>query len=96
MSFDPLINAITGRTKMLKKRVERNKLYDRTERVREFYEDSVYLKQLLIPIDKIDDFLYYCEVDPRFQQVVDTHSELEIWEYLRQKSLLYRENNSLD
>jgi len=96
MSFDPLINAITGRTKMLKKRVERNKLYDRTERIREFYADSVYQKQLLIPIDKIDDFLYYCEVDPRFQSVVDTHSELEIWEYLRQKSILYRENNSLD
>jgi len=96
MSMDALLNGISGRTKMLKKRVERNKLYDRTERVRVFYADSVYVKQLSIPEDKIDDFLYYCEVDPRFQQVVDTHSELEIWEYLRQKSLLYRENNSLD
>ncbi|WP_180268620.1 hypothetical protein [Maribacter sp. 6B07] len=96
MSFDPLINAITGRTKMLKKRVERNKLYDRTERVRKFYEDSVYQEQLLIPIDKIDDFLYYCEVDPRFQQIVDNHNEMEIWEYLRQKSILYRKNNALD
>jgi len=96
MSFDPLINAISGRTKMLKKRVERNKLYNRTERVREFYADSVYVKQLSIPKGKIDDFLYYCEVDPRFQEVVDTHNELEIWEYLRRKSLLYRENNSLD
>jgi len=96
MSFDPLINAISGRTKMLKKRVERNKLYDRTERVRAFYADSVYVKQLSIPEDKIDDFLYYCEVDPRFQQIVDTHSKIEIWEYLRRKSLLYRENNSLD
>lgn len=95
MSVDALLNSISGRTKMLKKRVERNKLYDRTERVREFYADSVYQKQLLIPIDKIDDFLYYCEVDPRFQKVVDTHSELEIWEYLRQKSILYRANNSL-
>ncbi|WP_405413404.1 hypothetical protein [Maribacter sp. Asnod1-A12] len=96
MSMDALLNGISGRTKMLKKRVERNKLYDRTQRVREFYEDSVYVKQLSIPLDKIDDFLYFCEVDPRFQQVVDTHSELEIWEYLRQKSLLYRENNALD
>lgn len=96
MSFDPLINAITGRTKMLKKRVERNKLYDRTERVRKFYADSVYQKQLLIPVDRIDDFLYYCEVDPRFQKTVDTHDEIAIWEYLRQKSILYRENNALD
>jgi len=96
MSFDPLINALSGRTKMLKKRVERNKLYDRTERVREFYADSVYQKQLRIPVGKIDDFLYYCEVDPRFQSVVDTHNELEIWEYLREKSILYRKNNAID
>ncbi|TDT39526.1 hypothetical protein CLV90_3507 [Maribacter spongiicola] len=96
MSMDALLNGISGRTKMLKNRVERNNLYNRTERVRDFYADSVYVKQLLIPLDKIDDFLYYCEVDPRFQEVVDTHSELDIWEYLRKKSLLYREYNALD
>lgn len=96
MSMDALLNGISGRTKMLKNRVERNNLYSRTERVRDFYADSVYVKQLLIPLDKIDDFLYYCEVDPRFQEVVDTHSELDIWEYLRKKSLLYREYNALD
>ncbi|MDP5061322.1 MAG: carboxypeptidase-like regulatory domain-containing protein, partial [Maribacter sp.] len=96
MSMDALLNGISGRTKMLKNRVERNNLYNRTERVRDFYADSVYVKQLSIPLDKIDDFLYYCEVDPRFQEVVDTHSELDIWEYLRKKSLLYREYNALD
>ncbi|MGO4920792.1 hypothetical protein [Maribacter spongiicola] len=96
MSMDALLNGISGRTKMLKNRVERNKLYSRTERVRDFYADSVYVKQLSIPLDKIDDFLYYCEVDPRFQEVVDTHSELDIWEYLRKKSLLFREYNALD
>tara|TARA_R110002051_G_scaffold43769_1_gene89321 strand:+ start:7162 stop:7935 length:774 start_codon:yes stop_codon:yes gene_type:complete len=96
MSFDPLLNAISGRTKMLKKRVERNKLYDRTERVRDFYADSIFQKQLKIPIEKIDDFLYFCEVDAKFQRIVDTHDQIEIWEYMRQRSLLYRENNSLD
>ncbi|WP_419212356.1 hypothetical protein ACNR9Q_16685 [Maribacter sp. X9] len=96
MSFDPLINALTGRTKMLKQRVERNKLYDRTERVRDFFSDEEYVKGLRIPLDKIDDFLYYCEVDPRFQSIIDTHDRIAIWEYMRQKSILYRENNSLD
>ena len=96
MSFDPLINAITGRTKMLKKRVERNKLYDRTKRVRDFFTDEEYVEGLQIPIGKIDDFLYYCEVDSRFQSIVDTHDRIAIWEYMREKSILYRENNSLD
>ncbi|APQ16506.1 hypothetical protein [Maribacter hydrothermalis] len=96
MSFDPLLNALSGRTKMLKKRVERNKLYDRTERIRNFYADSIFQKQLKIPIEKIDDFLYFCEVDAKFQRIVDTHDQIEIWEYMRNRSVLYRENNSLD
>lgn len=96
MSFDPLINAITGRTKMLKKRVERNAVYARTARVREFYVDSLYTTELKIPEDKVDDFLYFCEVDIAFQAVVDTHDHLEIWEFLRRKSLVYRESNEIE
>lgn len=96
MSFDPLVNALTGRTKLLKERVARNKMYDRTQRVRFFYTDSVYHKELRIPIDKIDDFLYFCEVDARFQNIVDTHNYMQLWDYMRKKSEIYRDNNALD
>ena len=96
MSVDPLINAITGRTKMLKKRVERNNTYARTERVREFYVDSLYRIELKIPEERIDDLLYFCEVDTTFQAVVDTHDRLKIWEFIRKKSIIYRENNVMD
>lgn len=94
--LNPIINAITGRTKMLKKRVARNKKYARTERVREFYADSLYTKELNIPKDKIDDFMYFCEVDSTFSSVVDTHDRLKIWEFLRRKSAVYRKNNTLE
>lgn len=96
MSFDPLINAITGRTKMLKKRIARNRLYSRTERVKEFYADSLFRTDLKIPEEKIDDLLYFCEVDSAFQTVVDTHDRFKIWEFIRKKSVMYRENNNLD
>ncbi len=96
MSFDPLINAITGRTKMLKERIARNKKYQRTQRVRAFYADSLYGKELKIPEDNIADFMYFCEVDPDFQTVVDTHDRFKIWEFMRKKSLVYRENNNLE
>jgi hypothetical protein len=89
----PVINAITGRTKMLKNRVKRNENYARTERVREFYVDSLYTSELNIPEEKIDDFLYFCEVDSTFQSTVDTHDRLAIWEVMRKKSLVYLENN---
>ncbi len=89
----PVINAITGRTKMLKNRIKRNETYARTERVREFYVDSLYTTELNIPKEKVDDFLYFCEVDSTFQSTVDTHDRLAIWEFLRKKSVVYLENN---
>lgn len=95
-SFDPLINAISGRTKMLKKRVARNKLYSRTEQVKEFYADSLFRIDLKIPEEKIDDLLYFCEIDSNFQNVVDTSDRLRIWDYIRRKSVVYRINNDLD
>ncbi len=96
MSLDPLINTISGRKKMLKKRVERNKIYARTERIREFYGDSLYTSELKIPEEKIDDFLYFCEVDSAFQSLVDTHDRLAIWEFMRKKSLAYSEVNETE
>lgn len=89
--LNPIINGISGRTKMLKNRIKRNETYARTERVREFYVDSLYTTELKIPKEKIDDFLYFCEVDADFQSLVDTHDRLAIWEFMRKKSLVYLE-----
>ncbi len=94
--LDPIINAITGRTKMLKNRVKVDKAYARTQRVQNFYVDSIFMSDLKIPYEKIDDFMYFCEVDSAFQTTVDTHDKLKIWEFLIQKSVAYRENNELD
>ncbi|SIS94981.1 CarboxypepD_reg-like domain-containing protein [Zobellia uliginosa] len=92
VSLNPIINGITGRTKMLKKRVKRDRAYSRTERVRAFYVDSLYTTELKIPQDKIDDFLYFCEVDADFQKVVDGHDRLKIWTFMKRKSVVYRKN----
>lgn len=94
--LDPIINAITGRTKMLKNRVKIEKTYARTQQVQNLYVDSLFVTELKIPFEKIDDFMYFCEVDPSFQKMVATKDELRIWEFLMQKSSAYRENNDLD
>ncbi len=94
--LNPIINGITGRTKMLKNRVKRNKKYERTQRVRAFYADSLIVSDLKIPEIKISDFMYFCEVDTAFSSVVDTHDHLKIWEFLNKKSVIYRKNNNLD
>lgn len=94
--LNPILNGISGRTKYLKKVLANERKYARTGRVRNFYADSLFVKELRIPAAKIDDFMYYCEVDISFDEVVDTHDRLRIWEYLKRKSFVYRENNDLD
>lgn len=94
--LNPILNGISGRTKMLKKRLERDKLYSRTGRVREFYPDSLFRVELRIPENKIDDLMYFCEVDSSFQTIVDSHDKLKIWDFIRSKSIAYRENNTVE
>ena len=94
--LDPLINAITGRTKMLKKRVDVDKNYAQTQQVQGFYADSLFVTTLKIPMEKIDDFMYFCEVDERFQSAIQSQDKLRIWDIMLQKSRAYRDNNNLD
>ena len=96
LPLNPILNGISGRTKMLKNRVKRNAKYARTQRVRAFYADSLIVSDLKIPELKIADFMYFCEVDSSFSSIVDTHDLLKIWEFMRKMSFIYRENNSLD
>ncbi|MGB5497725.1 MAG: hypothetical protein WBM77_02215 [Maribacter sp.] len=96
LPLNPILNGISGRTKMLKNRIARNEKYERTLRVRAFYADSMYRKEFKIPEDNIANFMYFCEVDPAFQTVVDTHDRFGIWEFMRKKSIVYREFNALD
>ena len=94
--LNPILNAITGRTRYLKRILNSENQYARTNRVRAFYADSLFISDLRIPAVRIDDFMYYCEVDPSFNGLVDSRDRLKIWEFLKLKSELYRRNNALD
>ncbi len=60
------------------------------------YLDTTYVKELMIPKHKVDDFLYFCAVDSTFQSTVHSRDQLKIWEFIRQKSVIYRKNNKLE
>jgi len=96
LSLNPVINAITGRTKMLKNRVKVDKTYAQTQQVQGFYADSLFVTTLKIPLEKIDDFMYFCEVDEKFQSAIQSQDKLRIWDMMLQKSRAYRANNDLD
>lgn len=94
--INPLINAITGRTKMLKERVALDADYARTQRVQGNYADSLFVSTLKIPVEKIDDFMYFCEVDERFGALADGRDPLRLWDFMLEKSRAYRKNNNMD
>jgi hypothetical protein len=89
------LNVITGETKRLKEMAARQRKYMRTELIRRTYHDSLYVKQLKIPQEKIDDFMYFCEIDAIFSAVA-ADDTLRLWEVMLSKSVIYRRNNALD
>ncbi|MFS4483784.1 hypothetical protein ACKGJY_12255 [Hyunsoonleella sp. 2307UL5-6] len=89
--LNPIINAITGRTKMLKKRVahERNDVL--ITKIKEEFSESLF------SIYKLDeefrmDFFYFCEMDENFYKKCNGTPDLDIFEFLKQKLKQYKTN----
>lgn len=94
--LNPILNAITGRTKMLKKRLARDQAYLQTQEVRALYPDSLFVSDIKIPQIRIPDFMYFCEMDPEFSGLADSEDRLKMWDFLKAKGLEYRKANQLD
>jgi hypothetical protein len=66
LAVDPILNAISGRTKMLKKdlAVERKEFL--MVKLENLFDDKYYIEKLKIPEDFIKGFQYYCIESPDF------------------------------
>lgn len=58
-SIDPLLNAISGRTAMLKKALETEKKENWLQRIQDLYSEDFLLEKLKIPFDYIKGFQYF-------------------------------------
>lgn len=91
--LNPILNAITGRTRRLKKQLAYERRYDQARRIRLQVTDSVIVQDLGIPPPRIEDFMYFCEVDSLFEEVAASEDQLKIWAFLRRKSEEYKGYN---
>jgi hypothetical protein len=64
LEVDPILNAISGRTKMLKKEVLIERKEQLLAKMEFLFKDSYYTETLKIPLEYIKDFQYYCIDDP--------------------------------
>ncbi|AXG75257.1 hypothetical protein DVK85_08225 [Flavobacterium arcticum] len=68
--LDPLINAITGRTKMLKKELETERKQQMLDNLRGICTEEEIIKEMKIPIAYVEGFLYYTVEDPELSQAM--------------------------
>ncbi len=96
VALNPLINAITGRTRRLKKHLTLEQTYARTQQIQHFYTDTLLITALKIPEAYLEDFMYFCEVDRQFQILATSHDKLKLWGFMQKKSRLYRNSKGLE
>lgn len=84
VNVDALINAFSGRTKMLKKRVALSKMERRVQKAREVFTDSMYTRQFKIPYELIDDFVHFVFEGKEWRlKYVESNNALELIKMLQ-------------
>jgi hypothetical protein len=68
--LDVLINAISGRTKMLKKEVVIEKKEVSLEKIEYYLDDKYFIEALKIPADYVSGFKYYVVEDKKIQETL--------------------------
>ena len=91
-----ILNRLSGRTQSIKRDLEADKKWALVAKVRGAYPDSVYVQELRIPLNKLDEFMYFCEADSLFKPITDTGDKLRMWEFMEKKSFSYRKINELE
>ena len=96
INLNKVLNRLSGRTKMLKERVALDKRYETTQKVEAAFVDSLLINHLKIPETNFYEFIQFCESDESFYNLAEGNDELKLWDFLIQKSIVYRKNNELD
>lgn len=86
--IDAIINAISGRTKRLKKNI---RLENKTNKENLVYANfkEIMKEDFKIPEDKLYHFIYYVSDDKLFNQIVKSKSNIIIYDFIKAKSKTY-------
>ena len=82
MPFDPILNAINGRTKRLKKEVDLERTLFRFEKIDNLYNDEFYADKLKIPTDYIQGFKYFLAEDEKLAVLFESENKSSIELYV--------------
>jgi len=86
-----LYGIISGQKKMYEKAIENNRITALVYKARDFVPDEYFIETLLLPENKIMDFLYYCSLKSNFQELVNRNERLVLMEFLEEMITKYNE-----
>jgi hypothetical protein len=75
VSFDGILNAISGRTTMLKKEVAVERKEYTLRKINEWFDEAFYTEQLKIPPDYVKGFQYYLAENTHFENAVKSKNK---------------------
>ena len=91
LAIDPILNAINGRTKQLKKQVAIEKKEHLLVKLSNQYVDNYYIEQLHIPQDFVDGFKYYLIEDANFIAIFLLNDKLKTDLKMSEMSVKYNQ-----
>jgi DNA repair exonuclease SbcCD nuclease subunit len=86
--IDAIINAISGRTKRLKKNIRLENKINKENLVYANFKE-IMRDDFNIPEDKLYHFIYYVSDDKLFNQIVKSNSNIIIYDFIKAKSKTY-------
>lgn len=89
-SLDRILNAISGRTKRLKKAVAISEYQKKVDKVRSYYSDSLFMTTLHIPKQYIDDFTMWVLDDEELLKDPRLDNKLYALEYFMTRWEAYK------
>jgi hypothetical protein len=78
LPVDPILNAISGRTTMLKKELEVEKKERLLVLMRSLFDDTYFTKTLKISSDYVKGFQYYCIEDKKLAEALKSKNKTKI------------------
>ncbi len=91
--LNPIINAISGRTRMLKDRLQKERETAKLEKIRVSFNKDFFIS-LGIPEEKIYDFLYFCSVQAGYNQILGADNNMLLQQFLQKQAEAYIKLNT--
>lgn len=92
VGLDPILNAISGRTAMLKKELKIEKKEYLLKKIEYMFDETYFIENLKIPKDYLRGFWYYAVEDPKLEQALNTKNKIMVRFIFSDLATKYLEN----